>query len=101
MSCIVVLGCLVYIGWDVCVLSTIWRRNFELNPRLSLHMSSLLYVDDSHFGGCFSWEFFIVLFSSYVDDIAFYKNLMWGAPVVASSATGTSCPLFCSFLGWC
>jgi len=27
---------------------------------------------------------------------SFYKNLMWGAPVVASSATGTSCPLFCS-----
>jgi hypothetical protein len=24
-------------------------------------------------GGCFSWEFLIVLFSSYVDDIAFIK----------------------------
>ena len=42
-----------------------------------------------------------MLFSSYVDDIAFYKNLMWGAPVVASSATGTSCSLICSFLSWC
>ena len=40
---------------------------------LPVYMSSLLYVDDSHFGGCFSWEFFIVLFSSYVDDIAFIK----------------------------
>jgi hypothetical protein len=26
---------------------------------------------------------------------------MWGAPVVASTATRTSCPLFCWFLSWC
>ena len=30
-------------------------------------------------GGCFSWEFLIVLFSSYVDDIAFIKILMKAA----------------------
>jgi hypothetical protein len=36
-------------------------------------MSSLLWVDDSQLGGVFSWEFLIVLFSSYVDDIAFIK----------------------------
>ena len=42
-----------------------------------------------------------MLFSSYVDDIACTKILMWGAPVVASSATGTSCSLICSFLSWC
>ena len=69
----------------------------KTGTRFSLPVySHLCWGYNSYFGGCFSWEFLIVLFSSYVDDIAFYKNLMWGAPVVASSATGTSCPLFCS-----
>jgi hypothetical protein len=38
--------------------------------------------------------------SSCVDDIAFTKNFMWAGPDVASTATRTSCPLFCSFLRW-
>ena len=47
----------------------------ESGTRFSLpvYMSSLLGVFNSYFGGCFSWEFLIVLFSSYVDDIAFIK----------------------------
>jgi hypothetical protein len=32
-----------------CKMSAILRRNLELDSRLSLYMSSLLWVDDSHF----------------------------------------------------
>ncbi len=47
----------------------------ESGTRFSLpvYMSSLLGVYNSYLGGCFSWEFLIVLFSSYIDDIAFIK----------------------------
>ena len=65
---------------------------------LPVYMSSLLWVDDS--------QLELTLFSlvsatsSCVDDIAFTKNFMWAGPDVASTATRTSCPLFCSFLRW-
>ena len=50
----------------------------ESGTRVSLpvYMSPLLGVYNSYFFlflGVFSWEFLIVLFSSYVDDIAFIK----------------------------
>ncbi len=61
VSCIVVLGCLFLDWMRCCVLSTIKRRNFELDSRLFLYMSSLLWVDDSCLGEVLFFSVFFVI----------------------------------------